>query len=201
MINGRFAEGDEFPFDPSANGWDAAGRLLAWLRRNSLRLSPRALTLTAMLRLLVADQFVHGIGGGQYDQVLDSLIARHFKKIEAAAVFDHDGHALFPGAVDIPRVCLRCLLQEWTSTWAAVRAGRSQARMDHADQSIAAAFGPAVAVVLRNARKIGRGVGTAIGKRMGAIFPTSRRAGAGRTVIFDRELFMRFNRATAYIFN
>ena len=58
------AGGDRFAFDPAADGWDAADRLAAFLRRHDLRLAPRALTLTLFFRLLLVDQFVHGIGGG-----------------------------------------------------------------------------------------------------------------------------------------
>jgi hypothetical protein len=85
--------------------------LLFWLRRNGLRLSPRALTLTAVLRLLVADQFVHGIGGGQYDHVLDNLIERHFG-IEPPRFCVTTATLYFPDAVGQPRVCLPCVLQE-----------------------------------------------------------------------------------------
>ena len=56
---------DAFILDPAEDGWNAARNLSRWLMQHRLRLSPRALTLTAVLRLLVADQFVHGIGGGQ----------------------------------------------------------------------------------------------------------------------------------------
>ena len=70
---------DRFALDPNADAHDAAGRLLAWLRRHNLRVAPRALTLTTSLRLLAADQFVHGIGGGQYDQVADDIVARFFR--------------------------------------------------------------------------------------------------------------------------
>jgi hypothetical protein len=103
--------GDEFRFDPAAEGWDAAGRLILWLRRNGLRLSPRALTLTAVLRLLVADQFVHGIGGAQYDQVLDSLIETHFG-IEPPRFSVTTATLYFPEATNQPRVCLPCLVHE-----------------------------------------------------------------------------------------
>jgi hypothetical protein len=107
----RSSNGDEFHFDPAADGWEAAGRLLLWLRSQGLRLSPRALTLTAILRLLVADQFVHGIGGGQYDQVLDALIATHFG-IDPPRFSVTTATLFFPGAVGQPRVCLPCLLQD-----------------------------------------------------------------------------------------
>lgn len=43
-----------------------------------VRLRPRALTTTLFARLFVADEFVHGIGGGMYDQVTDALIERFF---------------------------------------------------------------------------------------------------------------------------
>ncbi len=39
------------------------------------RLRPRALTLTLFARLVLADWFLHGIGGGKYDEVTDRLIA------------------------------------------------------------------------------------------------------------------------------
>jgi hypothetical protein len=69
---------DCLPLDPRASADAAANALLAWMRRNNLRLAPRALVLTIVLRLLAADQFVHGIGGGQYDQVADDVMHRHF---------------------------------------------------------------------------------------------------------------------------
>lgn len=47
-------------------------------------LRPRALTLTLFCRLCVGDWFIHGIGGGKYDEVTDSII-RDFFEIEAPA--------------------------------------------------------------------------------------------------------------------
>jgi hypothetical protein len=103
--------GEELEFDPRANGWDAAGELAQWLRRNELRLSPRALTLTMFLRLAVVDQFIHGIGGGQYDQVTDAIIADHFKlapprfSVATATMY-------LPEAVGRSRACVACIAQE-----------------------------------------------------------------------------------------
>jgi hypothetical protein len=106
------AAGDDvFVFDPAAGGWDAAASLLAWLRRNNLRFSPRALTLTMLLRLMVADQFVHGIGGGRYDQVADALIARHFR-LDPPRFAVTTATLYFPGAADRARVCMSCVLQD-----------------------------------------------------------------------------------------
>ncbi len=46
--------------------------------RSGLRPAPKALTLTLYSRLLVADFFIHGVGGGRYDQVTDDVIRRYF---------------------------------------------------------------------------------------------------------------------------
>lgn len=107
----RSAEGEEFRFDPACDGWDCAHRLMRWLGQNGLRLSPRALTLTAVLRLLLADNFVHGIGGGQYDQVLDGLIERHLA-LEPPRFAVTTATLYFPDAVGQPRVCLPCIVQQ-----------------------------------------------------------------------------------------
>ncbi len=102
---------DIFLFDAAADGWDAARGLLAWLRRNDLRLSPRALTLTMLLRLLVADQFIHGIGGARYDQVTDTLIARHFG-VEPPRFAVTTATLYLPGAAGRARACMMCVMQE-----------------------------------------------------------------------------------------
>jgi hypothetical protein len=107
----RSSDDDIFLFDPSADGWDAAGKLLAWLRRSNVRLSPRALTLTMLLRLLVADQFIHGIGGGRYDQVTDELISRHFT-LEPPRFAVTTATLYFPGAAGQTRACMACVMQE-----------------------------------------------------------------------------------------
>jgi hypothetical protein len=110
----RSADGwmlDDFRFDPNLEGWAAAAKLAAWLRNRNLRLSPRALTLTTFLRLLVVDQFIHGIGGGRYDQVTDRLIARHFG-ITPPKFAVTTATLLFPGAVGKTRICLSCMAEE-----------------------------------------------------------------------------------------
>ena len=67
--------------------------------------------LTCFLRLVVADQFIHGIGGGRYDQVTDRFIARHFGIAPPAfAVTTATLH--FPDAVGRTRVCMACVVQE-----------------------------------------------------------------------------------------
>lgn len=86
-------------------------RLRKFLEDNNLRLSPRALTLTLFLRLLVVDQFVHGIGGARYDQVTDRIMAGYFGirppdfSVTTATLY-------FPTARQVSRVCLPCLKME-----------------------------------------------------------------------------------------
>lgn len=58
-----------------------AGRaveLLAELPRRGVQLRTRALTTTLFARLFLGDLFLHGIGGGKYDQLTDELIRRFF---------------------------------------------------------------------------------------------------------------------------
>jgi hypothetical protein len=104
-------DGDDFVLDRDKPAGEATAELLNWLRRHNLRLSPRALMLTTFLRLFIADQFVHGIGGGRYDQVTDRLIASHFGltppkfAVTTATLF-------FPTAGQQERICLPCLQQE-----------------------------------------------------------------------------------------
>jgi hypothetical protein len=45
---------------------------------DSLRIRPRAACLTMFLRLFVADVFVHGVGGGNYDQATDRIIQAYY---------------------------------------------------------------------------------------------------------------------------
>ncbi len=42
-------------------------------------LYPRAITLTLFVRLFVCDLFIHGRGGGRYDQITDRLMAEFFE--------------------------------------------------------------------------------------------------------------------------
>jgi hypothetical protein len=52
----------------------------AWqeLERRGFKLRPRALTNTLYARLLLADLFIHGIGGGKYDELTDAIIRRFY---------------------------------------------------------------------------------------------------------------------------
>lgn len=65
----------ELPITPdtSPSRWvDALQRM----ETHDVRLRPRALLTTLLARLLVADVFVHGIGGAAYDRITDEIVRR-----------------------------------------------------------------------------------------------------------------------------
>jgi hypothetical protein len=95
-------------------GFDSYARpqqLLKWLRHHDLRIAPRAVSLTLFLRLFVCDVFVHGIGGGHYDQVTDHLIRNYFR-IEPPGFAVATATLYHPLCLGRERVCLPCLQQE-----------------------------------------------------------------------------------------
>jgi len=102
---------DGFIFKRDATGWQAAENLKKFLTAHRLRLSPRALTLTMFLRLIVCDQFVHGIGGALYDELTDRLLRKRLK-MDAPAFCVTTATLLFPSAVERKRVDLPALMNE-----------------------------------------------------------------------------------------
>ncbi len=63
------------PADAPLDAGELAATLGGW------RIRPRALMLSCFARLVVADLFIHGIGGGRYDQMTEQ-IAREFLGLE-----------------------------------------------------------------------------------------------------------------------
>jgi hypothetical protein len=55
-----------------------ADQLRNMLRRFGYRLRPKAVSLTAFIRLYLADWFIHGIGGSLYEPVTDYVIENYF---------------------------------------------------------------------------------------------------------------------------
>jgi hypothetical protein len=102
---------DEFLLQPSAEAAGLSRDLTRWLHVHNLRLAPRALTTTMLIRLLLADQFVHGIGGARYDQVTDKLIASHFG-LEPPRFAVTTASLYFPHAAGRARVCIPCVRGE-----------------------------------------------------------------------------------------
>ena len=105
------AGGDAFNISCDSDETAAARRLQEFLKQHHLRLSPRALTLTMFLRLMIVDQFVHGIGGGRYEQVNDRVIHRFFG-IEPPAFSVTTATMYFPAAVGQERACVPCVAHE-----------------------------------------------------------------------------------------
>lgn len=62
------------PDMPTADGIAQLGRLA----ESGIRIRPRALVTTALCRTLLADLFVHGIGGAIYDELGDQIFCRFF---------------------------------------------------------------------------------------------------------------------------
>jgi hypothetical protein len=74
---------DAWPALPADANQDPAGLVQAWqeLERRGFKIRSRALTNTLFARLFLADLFIHGIGGGRYDELTDE-IAHHFYGLE-----------------------------------------------------------------------------------------------------------------------
>ena len=56
----------------------AMARAFHDLGRQGLKVRSRALTNTMYARLFLCDLFIHGIGGGKYDEVTDAIIRRYY---------------------------------------------------------------------------------------------------------------------------
>jgi hypothetical protein len=71
-------DSDEAPFWGPASESGRRGRLQRSSRCPRDAVRPRALTLTLFARLLLGDFFIHGIGGGKYDEVTDAIIRDYY---------------------------------------------------------------------------------------------------------------------------
>ncbi|MFN9369282.1 MAG: hypothetical protein ACK6CT_11050 [Planctomycetia bacterium] len=79
------------PDIPPSRWVDALSRL----EEHALRLRPRALVTTLIARLVVADVFVHGIGGAAYDGITDEVVRR-------LTGCDPPRHAVVSGTLRLP---------------------------------------------------------------------------------------------------
>ncbi|MBN9517256.1 hypothetical protein J0H58_01860 [bacterium] len=108
--------GGEAPFWVR-NGADGR-RSRATAASDPARLRPRALTLTLFARVCLGDFFIHGIGGGKYDEVTDAIIRDYFG-IEPPAyqVLSATLHLPLPGfrtsAADLARAEWVCRDTHW----------------------------------------------------------------------------------------
>lgn len=65
---------------PLAESGDAAKAMDAWnqLAADGVKLRSKALLTTIYARLVLSDLFLHGIGGGKYDELTDEIVRRFF---------------------------------------------------------------------------------------------------------------------------
>ena len=62
----------------TANSVEQLATTLAELDAKGIRIRPRALITTLYCRLVLCDLFIHGIGGGKYDQVTNAIMHGYF---------------------------------------------------------------------------------------------------------------------------
>jgi hypothetical protein len=75
-------DGDQLRFTNGSHIAAAPDRFVReWpeFAKSGTHIYPRALTLTLFARLCLADFFIHGIGGGKYDEVTDDIIRGYFR--------------------------------------------------------------------------------------------------------------------------
>jgi len=84
----------ELPISPDTSPakWvDALSRM----EEHAIRLRPRAIVTTMLARLMIADVFVHGIGGAAYDQLTDAIVRQ-------LTGCDPPRHAVVSGTLRLP---------------------------------------------------------------------------------------------------
>ena len=84
----------ELPISPDTSParWVEA---LSRMEEHALRLRPRAILTTLVARMIVADVFVHGIGGAAYDLITDDIVRR-------LTGCDPPRHAVVTGTLRLP---------------------------------------------------------------------------------------------------
>ena len=93
--------------DGEAPFWVRTGsegrRARATAASDPAQLRPRALTLTLFARVCLGDFFIHGIGGGKYDEVTDAIIRDYFRvEPPAYQVLSATLHLPLPGFPSTP---------------------------------------------------------------------------------------------------
>lgn len=86
LMSRRLADHHELQLEDSGkpSEWWDSGNMDEWvhgwqtLADLGYRIRPRALTLTLFARVCLGDFFIHGIGGGKYDEVTDAIIRDYF---------------------------------------------------------------------------------------------------------------------------
>ena len=92
------------------------GAVECWQRLEAAgqKVRTRALTTTLFARLCLADLFIHGIGGGKYDELTDAIIARHFG-------IQPPGFLVLTGTLHLPFAGFPATPDDERSAWRLVR--------------------------------------------------------------------------------
>ncbi len=89
----------DLPRDGAAERWPR-------FEAEGYKVRTRALTTTLFARLLMADLFVHGIGGGKYDELNDAILARHFG-------IDPPAYLVLTGTLHLPLPAYPATTKTW----------------------------------------------------------------------------------------
>jgi hypothetical protein len=73
------ANGKVFARLRPTDDWRQSAELIRDLEGRGIKIRTRALTTTLFARLFLADYFVHGIGGGKYDELNDAIVRRFYE--------------------------------------------------------------------------------------------------------------------------
>jgi hypothetical protein len=190
LVVRRGASGFGLPLEggPVGSGLEGVMELRRRLRLHNLRISPRAMTLTLFARLLLADLFVHGIGGGRYDQVTDLLIGKFFG-IAPPPFSVATGTLYHPWSAGRQRACVECVKQEGHRLGHALLGAdkrRYLSEIASAPRRSAARKTAFLAMHAALARRRASGTElTEFAKKLSA----SERAAEADKLVFDRELF------------
>jgi hypothetical protein len=98
-----------WPSLPLPAGKDFSPMVRGWLdlSRAGFKVRSRALTNTLYARLFLADLFIHGIGGGKYDELTDRLIAGFFRREPPAFL-------VLSATLLLPLPCYPATPAQWT---------------------------------------------------------------------------------------
>jgi len=77
LLTDRVGFERSLPLSPDAEAMPAVERLADW-ESQGIKIRTRALITTMFARLVLADLFIHGIGGAKYDQVTDVICEQFF---------------------------------------------------------------------------------------------------------------------------
>ncbi|MFL5244920.1 MAG: hypothetical protein ACJ8FY_22690 [Gemmataceae bacterium] len=105
----------QWPTLPLLDGSNLEPALAAWreLEAHGNKVRSRALTNTLYARLFLCDVFVHGIGGGKYDELTDQLLSR-FYELEAPRFMVLSGTLLLPlPAYPVTETTVESLHRQW----------------------------------------------------------------------------------------